>query len=504
VLSWIGVGIEIEQDSFSEDDHARFKQRLQDELQALDEVLARPGFGAGPRTVGAELELFLVDGDARPFAIGSHVERAAANPLITPEMGVYTIEVSTPPVLLAHAPFSALRACLRAASHEIAQRAAGFGARAVTIGILPTFRREDFSAATITDRPRYRALAEGMRRLRRRPFRICIDGEDPLELSADDVAMEAANIAFQAHLHATPEEFARVSNAAMMMSAPVLAAAGNSPTFLGHRLWHETRVALFKQAGDDRPPENDDVWRTPARIGFGTGWTRDGAGELFRESVALHEPLLPVCGGDEDVRACLRAGGVPKLQALRLHHGTVWKWNRPVYDPEHGGHLRIELRALPSGPTHDDMLANAAVLIGGILALAPEIHTLLPAFPFALAERNFYRAAQHGLDAELAWPASPGAAPEIVRARELLPRLLPRALDGLSSARVDRAEAEAYLEIFAERVRSGVTGAVWQQRALAALRANGWAEAEALHEMLEQYMRNADSGQPVHTWSDLR
>jgi hypothetical protein len=128
----------------------------------------------------------------------------------------------------------------------------------------------------------------------------------------------------------------------------------------------------------------------------------------------------------------------------------------------------------------------------------------LPAFPFALAERNFYRAAQHGLDAELAWPASPGAAPEIVRARELLPRLLPRALDGLSSARVDRAEAEAYLEIFAERVRSGVTGAVWQQRALAALRANGWAEAEALHEMLEQYMRNADSGQPVHTWSDLR
>jgi gamma-glutamyl:cysteine ligase YbdK (ATP-grasp superfamily) len=503
VLSWDVVGIEIEQESFSAADYERFKQRLQEDVQALDEVLARPGFGIGPRTVGAELEMFLVDGDARPFAIGANVERAAANPLITPEMGAFTIELSTPPVLLAEEPFSGLRAYMRAAMQEIARRAATFGARTVTIGILPTFRREDFSEATITDRPRYRALAAGMRRLRQRPFQIRIDGQDPLALSSDDVAMEAANIAFQAHLRTTPEEFASISNAAMMMSAPVLAAAGNSPTFLGHRLWHETRVALFKQAGDDRPPENDELWRTPARIGFGTGWTRDGAGELFRESVALHEPLLPVCG-DEDVRACLEAGGVPKLHDLRLHHGTVWKWNRPVYEPEHGGHLRIELRALPSGPTLDDMLANAAMLIGGILALAPEMSTLLPAMPFALAERNFYRAAQFGLDAELAWPMQPGAAPEIVRARDLLPQLVPRALEGLLGARVNQAEAEGYLEIFAERVRSGVTGAVWQQRALATLHDNGWAQAEALREMLEQYLRNAESGHPVHTWSDLR
>src|SRR6476469_7693148 len=102
------------------------------------------------------------------------------------------------------------------------------------------------------------------------------------------------------------------------------------------------------------------------------------------------------------------------------------------------------------------MLANAAMLIGGILALAPEMPTLLPAFPFALAERNFYRAAQFGLDAELAWPMRPGAAPEIVRARDLLPQLVPRALEGLCGARVKRAEAEGYLEIFDERVRSGV------------------------------------------------
>jgi gamma-glutamyl:cysteine ligase YbdK (ATP-grasp superfamily) len=496
------VGIEIEQGHFSEADFVRFKQRLLHDLEALDGLLARPGFGAGARTIGIELEMFLIDREARPAAISEHVERAVACPLITREMGAFTIEMSTPPVLLAGAPFSALRTHMEVATREIARKAALRDARLVAIGILPTFRREDFSEASITDRPRYRALAAGMRRLRQTPFEICIHGDDPLQLLCDDVAMEGANIAFQIHLRTTPEEFARTFNAAMMFSAPVLAAAGNSPTFLGHRLWQETRVALFKQAGDDRPPEGANGWRTPARIGFGTGWIRDGAAELFRESVALHEPLLAVCG-DEDVLACVAAGGVPKLHDLRLHHGTVWKWNRPVYDPEGQGHLRIELRALPSGPTPDDMLANASMLLGGILAFAPDINALLPSFPFALAERNFYRAAQFGLDAELAWPMRPGAAPEAVRAGDLLLTLLPRALDGLLSAGVSRAEAETYLDIFEKRVRSGQTGAVWQQQALAALRANGWAKAEALREMLERYVHNAHSGRPVHAWSRL-
>jgi hypothetical protein len=494
------LGIEIEQESFSKADYTRFKQRLQQDLTALDGVLARPGFGAGARTIGAELEMFLIDRNARPFAIGERVEQAAASPLITPEMGAFSIELSTPPVLLAGSPFRALRSHMCNAMQEIARKAALHGARVVTIGILPTFRREDFSEATITQRPRYRALAAGLRRLRQSPFTIRIDGDDPLALLSHDGTMEAANLAFQSHLRTTPEEFARTFNAAMMLTGPVLAAAGNSPTFLGHRLWHETRVALFKQAGDDRPPTTDTDWRTPARIGFGTGWARDGAAELFRESVALHEPLLPVCG-DEDVLACLAAGGVPKLHDLRLHHGTVWKWNRPVYDPEHGGHLRVELRALPSGPTLDDMLANASMLIGSILSFAPDIQALLPSFPFALAERNFYRAAQFGLDAELAWPIRPGAAPEPVRAGDLLLTLLSRAFDGLVSAGVIRAEAERYLGIFEARVRSGVTGAVWQRQSLAALRANGWTPAEALREMLERYIHRAATNRPVHTWS---
>ncbi|HVW29093.1 MAG TPA: hypothetical protein VHC69_27195 [Polyangiaceae bacterium] len=492
------MGIEIQQDRFTEDDFATFRARLREGLEALDIVLARPAFGQGERSVGAELELFLIDERGRPLPISRAVVDAAATPFVGPEMGEFDIELSTPPVKLAGAPFSALRSAMHDAIGVIRARARARGARVVAVSILPTFRRSDFHAGTITDLSRYRALAAGLCRLRRAPFRIAIDGDDPLDLVSHDVAMEAANTAFQVHLRADATEFARVFNAAMMMTAPVLAASGNSPTFLGHRLWQETRVVLFRQAGDDRPPAENAKLPLPARIDFGSGWVRDGAAELFKESVALHEPILPVCS-DEDSLACARSGGVPNLPELRLHHGTVWKWNRPVYDPNEGGHLRVELRALPAGPSLDDMLANAAFLVGGILALAPDVSDVLPSFPFALAERNFYRAARFGLAAELAWPSKSGA-PELLTARELCLRLLPGAGEALDRAGVDANEIRHYLHSFQARVTCGVTGAVWQRRALEQLLARGLERDEALRQMLERYIVHFESGKPVHTW----
>ena len=496
------MGTEIESEHFTEEDFSRFRERLRGGLSQLEAVLARPCFGEGERTLGAELELFLIGDRAQPLLVSPQVVQAAGSPQVTPEMGAFTIELSTPPVALAGRPFAAMGARMREVIALIRARAAAFGARAVAVSILPTLQREDFGPGTITDLPRYRALAAGLRRLRQGAFRICIDGDDPLELQAAHPAMAAANTAFQVHLRAGPREFASLFNAAMMLTGPVLAAAGNSPTFLGHRLWHETRIALFKQADDDRPPDSAESALRPARVSFGNGWVRDGAVELFSEAVALYEPILPVCADGEPGLACATDGdgAAPALSELRLHHGTVWKWNRPVYDPAAGGHLRIELRALPAGPSVDDMLANAAFLVGGILALAPEVSALLPAFPFALAERNFYRAAQHGLGAELGWPRAPGSAPAPMRADELLLSLLPRAEAGLLAGGVSRDEVRHYLGIFERRVRSGVTGAVWQLRVLADLRARGVPAPEAQRQLVERYLRLSDSGQPVHAW----
>ena len=183
-----------------------------------------------------------------------------------------------------------------------------------------------------------------------------------------------------------------------------------------------------------------------------------------------------------------------------------------MYDPADGGHLRIELRALPSGPTVVDMLANAAFLLGLTLALAPEADDWTGRLLFARAHANFYEAARLGLEAELTWPG-PGGEPEGVGAAELVPRLLPSARRGLVEAGVDAAEADRLLGVIADRVAAGQTGAVWQRRALAALEGSGeprrgapvdregrLGRDEALAAMLERYLELQAGGEPVHTW----
>lgn len=494
------VGRDIRADHFTEADHARFRQRLDQGLRALELVLARPGFGSGPRRLGVELELCLVDAEGRPLAISEHVVREAGTREITPEIGVFDVELNTPPELLTGTPFTKLREHMQTRLRLVSSVAERYGGRAVPIGILPTFRKGDFADA-VTDRPRYRALARELVAARGAPFEIRIEGEDCLRFrSRDAFAMESANTAFQIHLSTEPAEFRDLFNAALLLSGPLIAAAANSPTFLGHRLWHETRVALFKQVGDDRPTIPDRDMGLPPRINFGNGWLREGAHELFMESVALHPPLLAECDLEEDPVALARAGKLPSLSELRLHHGTVWSWNRPVYDPADGGSLRIELRALPAGPSYDDMLANAAFVVGAMLGLQEEIADITAALPFPLVKRNFYLAAERGLDAELAWPSASTAAPVTLSARAILLSLMPLAHMGLTSAGVSKLESQRFLDVFDARVRSGQTGAVWQRAVLARLEQRGVSGDPAFAALLERYLAGFSSQQPVHLW----
>jgi gamma-glutamylcysteine synthetase len=497
------MGVEIDTEHFTEEEKLRFKQRLDQQLRVLQQVLRRPDFDRRERSVGTELEMSIVDVRGRPCPISKELVEEAHHPAITVEMGAFDIELSTPPAALAGKPFSMLGESMRSTVQKIRELAARHGARVVPISILPTLRLEDFNSETITDCPRYRALARGMSAARGSAFDISIEGEDQLLFSSRDaVAMEAANTAFQVHLSTSPDEFASLFNAALLLSAPVIAAAANSPTFLGKRLWHETRVALFKQAGDDRPAALDSDTALPPRVNFGNGWVREGAYELFLESVTLHPPLLSVCSElDHTTRSAERAGQLPKLNELRLHHGTVWTWNRPVYDPDNGGSLRIELRALPAGPSHEDMLANAAFLVGAMLGIRDRMPELVSALPFLLAKQNFFRAAQYGLEAQLSWPRRSGRAPELRSASDVLLELLPIAREGLLVAGVDEDERTRYLDVFEERVRSGQTGAVWQLRALSELKSQGLRDDDALSTLLDCYIAGFDSERPVHTWS---
>jgi hypothetical protein len=263
------MGTEINQEEFDEVDYLRFAERLGECLRALGRLLERPGFGIGPATVGAELELFLVDGTGRPLPCNQAVRAAAADPRVTVELNQFNLELNASPVPLAGRPFAALGGELNVLLDQVAAAARGHAGWPALIGILPTLTPADLGPGMLTDAPRYRALNAGLRRLRPDAFRIRIAGNDPLELASEDVGLEGANSSFQIHLRVDPVDFTRTYNAVQLATAPVLAVSGNSPTFLGHRLWDETRIVVFKQSVDDRSGHGPR--RRLARTALGTG-----------------------------------------------------------------------------------------------------------------------------------------------------------------------------------------------------------------------------------------
>jgi gamma-glutamyl:cysteine ligase YbdK (ATP-grasp superfamily) len=493
------MGLTVTQEHFEPEAYERFEARLRESLDVLRALLDQPGFGEQPASLGAELELSIIDSESRALPLNRAILGASLDPRLQLELDRFNLEFNLTPVRCAGRPFSQLEDEMVEALDALSRHSAEHRGRVVAIGILPTLRPTELMSSSMTDLPRYRALSEGLRRLRSDSFRIRISGEDPLELSVDDVTLEGAATSLQIHLLVPPDAFARVYNAVQLTTPLALAASTNSPTFLGHRLWDETRVALFKQSVDSRPVETQ-RWRAPARVSFGHGWLRNGAFELFQEAVSLFPPLLPVLS-DEDPAEVRAGGGIPNLGELRLHQGTVWRWNRAIFDPAGGGHLRIEMRALPSGPTPVDMMAAAAFQVGLAHALREEIDRFIPSFPFEYAQWNFYRAAQRGLDAKVLWPSHRAPSPVERPVGELILEMLPRADEGLDQLGVDVAERRRLLGVFRDRVESGITPSRWQHRFLEQ-RKSRMHRQDALREMLESYLAHANRRLPIHEWRD--
>ena len=490
------MGQAIEQEQFEPRDHERFSARLQESLTALREVLARPAFGVGPRSLGAELEMFLVDDEGKAVSRSVQVRRKAADPKVTLELDRFNLEVNAEPLPLAGRPFQTLSADLEQLLGKVRAAAHAEKSQVALIGILPTLTRGRLGPDEMTRKSRYRALNAGILASRKCPLRVDIDGPEPLQFDWDEVTLQGANTSFQVHLRVDPADFARTYNAAQLALAPALAMSGNSPFFLGHSLWEETRIPLFEQSVDDRDPRAPS-WRPP-RASFGHGWVRDGAYELFAEGVALHAPLLPVCSEESPVIAA-RDGQVPALEELRLHNGTVWTWSRAVYDPADGGHVRMELRPFPSGPTVQDMLATSAFVLGLTLALSEETEWMLPAVPFELAKRNFFDAARRGLSAELLWADGKAPSPRARGPVELVESLLPVAEKGLLSHGVDASDISSLLGLVSNRIARGMTGARWQREAVAVFEKT-CERKEALARMLHEYQLRSTSGAPAHEW----
>lgn len=492
------MGTDVQNRRFTQSDYARFCQRLEHNLQVLSQLLQRPGFGVGKASLGAELEMTLVDSQGKAQWLNQQLLALANDPLLTLEINRYNLEYNLAPVATAGKPFTKIAKVIDHKLKHISQLGEALETRALAIGILPTLSRRDISATAMTDDNRYRILNRTLKKLRDHPLEVDIDGPEPLKLALSNVNIEGANTSFQVHLRVNPEQFADLYNAAQLASAAVLAISTNSPLFLGHRLWEETRVILFKQAVETRHRQNQH-YVGPSRAGLGQGWLKHSALELFQASISDYPVLIPQhC--DADYQQILDAGGTPELAELRMHHGSIWHWNRGIYDPAEKGHLRIEMRALPSGPTALDMAANAAFLIGITQGLRRAMPAFCKQLPFTAAKKNFYAAAKNGLDASLLWPRKTRASAAQKPAGEVIGKLLSVAADGLTELQVEASEIDYFLGIIEARLAKRQTGARWQLNMLAQLEQH-CSRKEALHQLLNRYLENTTSGQPVHQWS---
>ena len=497
------LGQDIQQTTFTETDYHRFRQQLNRELEAFQNLLNQPGFGEGPSSFGAELELYIIDGTSRPYPINQRLLELAQDPQLTLELNRFNLEYNFTPQIDTPNAFSNMLQQMHGALDFLGSLAKEEGARVVPVGILPTLKAGDMGLEAITDVPRYHVLAKALRDKRGRDFHISIDGQEQIDMHWPDVSLEGANTSFQFHYRVNPGDFAASYNAAQLVTPLVLAVAANSPLFLGRRLWHETRVALFKQSIDYRLDDALDK-HLPARVLFGLGWVRQGIHELFTEGTCLFDPLLPIADGQDPFEQ-MHQDGAPKLSALRLHQGSVWTWNRPIYDPADNGHLRIEIRSLPAGPSVENMISNSALISGLMKGLNSEIDSLIAGIPFRYAEQNFYRAAKHGLNATLFWPNLKAGRLEERPVTDILKAMLPVAQRGLDELNINPSDSHRQLEIIQQALQAKTAGehgngAEWQLLAYKNLRKD-LSDEQALSQLVENYYGNTRTLKPVHEWS---
>ena len=475
---------------------AAVRRRLQDSVVALERMIAEGMFCTQADTCGFEVELDLVDPLGRPRPVNDPVLAAMDRRDFQPELGQFNLELNMAARPLHGAALSRTEDEVAGTMQAATAVARPWGARVIAVGLLPTLHAEDLTAARISHSDRYPVLDSVMAATRQHRIAFTIAGQERLDVETETIAVQAAATSLQLHLQVPVEDFARYYDAAQALAAAQVAAGGNSAFLVGRRLWHETRIPLLEQSLDVRVGGATDADHPP-RVWLGDRWTR-GPLDVLTDNVVRYPPLIPVLE-PEDPLAELAAGRVPRLHELRLHNGTIWRWNRPVYDVQHGyPHLRIENRVLPSGPTALDMVANAAFFYGAVRALAdgPPLRERVE-FPDVVGD--LHRAARVGLGAELRHIA-PNRRGSTDARTLILDSLLPLAAAGLDAWGIDPADRDRYLGVVEARVRTRRTGSDWQAATVAAIQSHGVSREGALREMVRRYVDNARTGAPVHAW----
>lgn len=471
-----------------------FTKSLLRDIRALDRMLEEGFFEIDVTRIGAEQELCLIDPHYKPAGTSIEVLKHLDEKYFTTELAKFNLEANLDPLKFEGACISNMEAQLNELLGLAREAAHAEGCDIILTGILPTIRKYDLEMSNITPKERYYALCKAINQLRGTEYELRLRGIDELHIKHDSPLPEACNTGFQVHMQIAPNEFVKMYNIAQAITGPVLSLAVNSPMLFGRRLWKETRVALFQQSVDTRRSTNH-LREISSRVTFGNRWMEDSILDIYKEDIVRYRVLLS-SQVEEDVLGKIDHGKAPELHALKVHNSTVYRWNRPCYGLNEGkAHLRIENRVFPSGPTVLDEMANTAFWLGLMNGMKSEVDDITTQMDFDEARSNFVSASRLGLDTKLTWLN--GA--KMNASALIMEELLPIAEEGLKAAKIDGEDITRYLDVIAERVESGKTGAQWMLNSYSLL-SKQTKKDEILATLTASIVRNQNTNLPVHKW----
>ena len=438
----------------SSKDKALYVHHLIKDLEALDTMLNKGLIEEEPIRIGAEQEFCVTHKDFFPNNNSVEILEAINNNHFTTEIGKYNLEINSDPLELGGDCFSKLHLQLKELLRIAKKAAKTKDSKIVMTGILPTLRLKHIKDDYMTEKSRYFVLNKALISSRLEPFHIHIKGVDELNLIHDSVMLEACNTSFQTHLQIKPNDFVEKYNWAQAISGPVLSCCANSPILFGRELWAETRIALFTQSIDTRT--NSFIHNEKeSRVSFGSDWEKGTVTDIFKNHISHFRSLVTSTEHDDSIEI-LQKGEIPKLKALQLHNGTVYKWNRVCYGVGGGKpHLRIECRYIPAGPTLTDEIANMVFWVGLMLGQPEEYKGIHNKMDFRDIKNNFFKAARTGMETQFKWNN------KLITAKDLIiEEFIPIAKKGLQKAKIDADDITKYLSIIERRTRSK-NGSQW-------------------------------------------
>jgi CBS domain-containing protein/gamma-glutamylcysteine synthetase len=481
--------------SGSKDQMQHFVRQLLADVGALEYMLENNWIESVVKRIGAEQEMCLINKYYKPAYTAMDILKDFHPEWLTTELARFNLEINLSPQVFQDQAFSLMETELRTRLSEVSKVAAKHNTRILLTGILPSLRKFDLSFDKLTPKERYFALMEALKNMRGSDYELHIAGIDELILRHDSPLLEACNTSFQVHLQVSPIEYVKMYNIAQAIAGPVLSMSANSPVLFGKRLWHETRIALFQQSIDNRKSRYHLRDRSP-RVTFGRDWLQDSILEIYKEDITRFRILL---GADIEENSMEKIAEklAPKLKALQIHNGTVYRWNRPCYGIGSDGkpHLRIENRVFGAGPTVVDEMANAALWLGLMEGISSNYSDITKLMSFDDAQDNFNKAAKLGIDTEFTWDKD-----RKISARSLMKsELLPMAKEGLKNRNILSEDIDKYLGIIEERVIRHTNGARWILRTFTKLKKETSVD-ESLTTLTAAIFHNQSQSKPVHEW----